>query len=101
VAEADPAAKSDSLSDPAVTESKRARSTRLDLGAFRRLRDHVLAGRRYTALYSAHSPEVVRLMLTDSALRSCCGSRMWRLSRTGGARPSRSLRSKRALWTRS
>ena len=49
-------------------------TARLDPEAFRRFRAQVLtrtpAGRRLTALYSAHSPEVVKLVLTDSTLRA-------------------------------
>ena len=50
------------------------RATRLDPTVFRRLRDEVLSrtpdGRQLTALYNAHGFEVVRLLVTDSVLRS-------------------------------
>ena len=49
-------------------------AARLDPAVFRRLRDEVLVrsdtGRRYAELYARHSPEVVRLMLGDRALRA-------------------------------
>ena len=49
-------------------------AARLDPAVFRRLRDDVLVrsdtGRRYAELYARHSPEVVRLMLGDRALRA-------------------------------
>ena len=68
-----PAAAPGALSDPAAGEPKSA-GTRLTPAAFRRLRDQVLmsspAGRRFAALYATHSPEIVRLVLTNSALRS-------------------------------
>ena len=50
------------------------RSSRLDPTHFRKLRDDVLArspgGQRYITLYNTHSPEVVRLVLADPALRA-------------------------------
>jgi hypothetical protein len=56
----------------ASAPAEAAPSGRVDPAPVRRLRDRVLArsagGRRYVALYEAHSPEVVRLMLADPAL---------------------------------
>jgi hypothetical protein len=59
-----------------VAKDNRASAKRasVDAHVFRRLRDEVLnalpAGRHYAALYATHSPEVVRLVLTDGTLRS-------------------------------
>jgi hypothetical protein len=69
------AATSNTLSGSASGQSKNAGvRTLLNPASFRRLRDQALmlspAGRRYAALYDAHSPELVRLALTNSALRS-------------------------------
>ena len=58
----------------AIAPAPTQRSSRLDPARFRELRDDVLArsqgGQRYIALYNTHSPEVVRLMATDPALRT-------------------------------
>ena len=58
----------------ARTSSGGGRAPRIDPNVFRRFRDEVLsrtpAGRRLTGLYNAHSFEMIRLLVTDSALRS-------------------------------
>jgi hypothetical protein len=69
------AAGSNTGSDPAAVQPKSAGlGTLLNPATFRRLRDDRLmrspAGRRYAALYEAHGPELVRLVVTNAALRS-------------------------------
>jgi hypothetical protein len=61
-------------SQSSVTTSDSGLVATIDAAAFRRFRDHALrrsaAGRRLSALYEAHSPEVVGLLLKDAPLRA-------------------------------